>query len=54
MPWLLWIGGAAVVGWTLKKGGDAAEGAADLAKWGAVAGGVYAAYRIAQAQGWAK
>ena len=54
MPYLLWIGGAFAVGYVLDKAGDAAEGSANLAKWGAVAGGVYVAYQIAKAQGVAR
>lgn len=54
MPYLLWIGGAAAVGYLIKQTGDAAEGTANLAKWGAVAGSVYVGYRVLQAQGVAK
>lgn len=51
IPILLGIGALGVGGWTLKQAGDAADEGADLAKWLAVAGGVYLTYRIAKKAG---
>lgn len=51
MP-LIWAGAAILglfgVGYAADKTGEAAEGGASLLKWGAVAGGVYVAYRLAK------
>jgi len=55
MPLIVWgVGGLlalAGIGYAADKVGEAAEGTASLAKWGAVAGGVYVAYKVAQGRG---
>jgi hypothetical protein len=52
-PLIIW-GGVALfgaAGWAFKEGGEAAEAATTLAKWGTVAGGVYVSYRALQSAG---
>ena len=55
MPPLIWagMGLAAIVGlgWTAKEGGEAMDSAANLTKWGAIAGGVYVSYRAMKSTG---
>jgi len=48
---LFWVAGIATAGWAARQGGDAAESATQLAKWGAVAGAVYVSYRALQSAG---
>lgn len=54
MP-IIYIGGAALLGWlgykTIDAGGTAMGAGAQLAKWGAIAGGVYIGYRVLKGQG---
>lgn len=45
------VGGLLGAGWALDKADDAAGSAAKLAKWGAVAGGVYLAYKTSKTMG---
>lgn len=56
MPVVIWgaigIGGLLAGGYAADKLGDAAEGTAKLAKWGAVAGAVYMGYRLAKSGGY--
>ncbi|SFN45736.1 hypothetical protein SAMN05216224_105300 [Thioclava dalianensis] len=58
MPVIVWgvlaVAGAWGVGYAADKAGDAAGQGAKLAKWGAVAGGVYLGYRAAKAGGYLK
>lgn len=58
MPLIVWgvvaVAGTWGVGYAAKETGDAAGQAAKLAKWGAVAGGLYLGYRAAKAGGYLK
>lgn len=51
MP-LVWAGFAIAglfgIGYAADKTGEAADGGANLVKWGAVAGGVFVAYKLAK------
>lgn len=52
VPLIVWgIIGLGAGGYALSKAGEAADSGADLAKWAAVAGGVYVSYRALQAAG---
>ena len=48
---LIYIAGALAFGYLFDKAGDAAEGSAKLAKWGAIGGGVYVSYLALKAGG---
>jgi len=48
---VLWIGGLLAGGYMLGKAGDAAEGTAKLAKWGAIGGTVYVSYLALKSSG---
>lgn len=55
MPLIVWgaiaVGGLLGLGYTADKVGEASESTAKLAKWAAVAGGVYLAYSAAKSAG---
>lgn len=51
---VLVVGGLFGIGYAADKAGEAAEGSAKLAKWAAIGGAVYLAYRGAKAGGYLK
>lgn len=55
VPFIFWAGiavvGVAATGWAAKEGGEAMDSAANLTKWGAIAGGVYVSYRAMKSTG---